>query len=288
MNASVLCYGTALLVSCACVLRAQTGTASAPAAPATSSGVELGDFRAAQFVDSDGNTLSYRILLPEDYDRARRYPLVLFLHGAGERGADNQRHLVHVARLFLDPTHRREHPAIVVAPQCPADRYWVDLSIRRKLYAREPQDFSEVFAPPVPELVLVKKLLDQTMIEQSVDPDRVYVTGLSMGAFGTYELLARWPETFAAAVAVCGGGNIEVTKRYAPHAAVWITHGDEDPIVPVQFSRDLYAALKRHGADVKYTEFRGVKHDAWVPTYATPDLFTWMFSKSRKLRPTTR
>lgn len=234
-----------------------------------------------EFQGSDGGSLPYRILFPEGAQEGQRYPLVLFLHGAGERGSDNRKQLIHGGSLFLDPEVRKAYPAIVVFPQCPEDAYWVDLRIRARLYAKEKQDFREVFAPPMPQLVRVFELVEKLIAEQPVDPDRVYIMGLSMGALGTYETLARRPDLFAAAVAICGGGNLEATERYADRVAVWITHGDEDPIVPVEYSRNLYAALSERGAEVKYTEFPGVGHDAWTPTLAMPDLLPWLFSHRR-------
>ncbi len=125
-------------------------------------------------------------------------------------------------------------------------------------------DFREVYAPPVRILELVAELVEETTKTEQIAPGKRYVMGLSMGSFGTFELLARWPAMFAAAVAICGGGNVSVVDRYAAHAAVWITHGSLDDIVSAEFSRRMFHALKNAGADVRYTEFEGVNHNEWI------------------------
>lgn len=248
------------------------------------------DYERAVFEDTAGGRLPYRILRPSGAEPGRRYPLVLFLHGAGERGEDNERHLKFGGPLFSDPKTREQYPAIVVFPQCrkegEKEGYWVDIDIRRKLYAREEQAFEEVFAPPMPELQRVMDLVDHLAATEPVDADRMYVMGLSMGALATYETLARWPGKFAAAVAICGGGNVEATERYAKRTPIWITHGTLDEIVPVEYSRRLHRALLERGAEVKYTEFAEAKHDAWTPTLAMPELLPWLFSH-RKPSDTT-
>ena len=233
------------------------------------------------FLSESGDSLPYRILFPEDYGPQQSYPLVLFMHGAGERGIDNEKQLTHGSQLFLDSLNRKQYPAIVVFPQCPVDGYWIDINIRKKLYAKEDLDFKEVYGEPSKQLRWVMELVTEISETENVDKQRRYVMGLSMGSFGTFELLARWPGVFSAAVAICGGGNVAVTDRYFDQTAVWITHGDKDDIVAVQFSKRVYEALKAKGGDVRYTEFAGVNHNAWDATFATPDLLEWLFSKSK-------
>ncbi len=218
------------------------------------------------FISADGDTLLYRILYPENYDvdHHKKYPLLLFLHGAGERGSDNQKQLVHGASLFLEPVMRKEFPAIVVFPQCPAGSSWANY---RKIMNEEEGTFSDEVYPPTAPMALVMALHDQLVKKERVNKDRLYVMGLSMGGFGTFDILARKPETFAAAVPICGGGNPGLARRYASHTALWITHGAQDNVVPVENSRRMYQALKELGADVRYTEFPDAGHNAWDATF---------------------
>ena len=236
-------------------------------------------FEKKTFVSEGGDSLNYRILYPEEYDGTKAYPLVLFLHGAGERGNDNEKQLTHGADLFLDPENRKKFPAIVAFPQCPEDLYWIDIAIRSKL--RDNPDFKESIKSPSEELALVNELVDHIEETESVKSNQRYIMGLSMGAFGTFETLGRWPEKYAAAIAICGGGNLSLTKNYADHTALWITHGAKDDVVPVTLSRRIYRALKEQGSDVRYTEFPDANHNAWDPTFALPELLPWLFSNRK-------
>ncbi len=232
------------------------------------------------FVNEKGDSLQYRIMYPDNYDEKQEYPLILFLHGAGERGNDNESQLIHGADFFLE--NRSDYPAIVVFPQCPEDRYWINIDLREKLYNGEDLDFIENKEAPSLETMLLKQLLDSIIANESLDEKRLYLMGLSMGGFGTFDMLGRWPETFAAAVAICGGGNVALTEAYAPYTALWITHGAQDNVVPVRYSRRVYQALKKHGAAVKYTEFPEANHNAWDPTFEMSELMPWLFSKSKQ------
>lgn len=233
------------------------------------------------FVSEKEDSLHYRILFPENYEKDKEYPLVLFLHGAGERGNDNEIQLTHGSKLFLEPENRKNFPAIVIFPQCPEDKYWIDISIREKLGGKGDPDFQESVKYPSEELATVHELIDQTIKKEQVNEKQVYVMGLSMGGFGTFETLARWPEKYAAAVAICGGGNIALTEKYAANTAIWITHGAKDEVVPVELSHRVFHALKEQGADVRYTEFPEADHNAWDPTFAMPELLPWLFSNSK-------
>lgn len=232
-----------------------------------------------EFINSNGDTLLYRILLPPNYAKDQQYPMVLFLHGAGERGADNERQLTHGADLFLE--NRDTYPAIVVFPQCPEDKYWIDLSIRNELRGEGDPDFSQSIHSPSEILSVVNELADDILNKMSVNHSQVYIMGLSMGSFGTFETLGRWPDKYAAAVAICGGGNLELAKNYADNTSLWITHGAKDDVVPPILSQRIYAKLKELGADVKYTEFENANHNAWDPTFAMPELLPWLFSNTK-------
>ncbi len=249
------------------------------AAPAIAQTMER--YQSASIADKEGNSLPYRILFPEDYDKTKKYPLILFLHGAGERGDDNMKQLTHGGNLFLEDSFRKAFPAIVVFPQCPEDKYWINISIREELFGNGNPDFHQSLAPPTPELLLTQQLVDQVIRTEAVDVNRLYVMGLSMGSFGTFEILGRWPERYAAAVAICGGGNLEMAKNYSKTTAVWITHGAQDDVVPYVLSERVYQVLKEQEAEVRFTLFPEANHNAWDPTFELPGLMQWLFSHSK-------
>ncbi|MEL6945803.1 MAG: prolyl oligopeptidase family serine peptidase, partial [Bacteroidota bacterium] len=205
-------------------------------------------FEKRNFTSLEGTTLPYRILYPENYDESKSYPLLLFLHGAGERGNDNEAQLKHGAQLFLESENRVKYPAIVVFPQCPKEDYWARVERNR-----EKKEWKyPFFEKPTNALGAVIELLDQLIRKESVDTDRIYIAGLSMGGMGTFELLSRRPDLFAAATPICGGGNLLMTERYARNTDFWIFHGDEDVVVPVDLSRNMYKRLQNLGATAKY------------------------------------
>lgn len=235
-----------------------------------------GEYEKNVYVSSRGDSLRYRLLRPEIEKTGEKYPLVLFLHGAGERGDDNRRQLTHGGQLWLNPVNRMEHPAFILAPQCPADGYWAYMSRPKSFDPDEMPVPSEM--PPV--FKTLKELLDTLMEMPQVDKDRIYIMGLSMGGMATYDMVSRYPEIFAAAVPICGTVN---PKRL--HAAkdvkFRIYHGDADNIVPVEGSRMAYRTLKSAGADVIYKEFPGVNHGSWTPAFNDPELINWLFMQKK-------
>jgi len=241
---------------------------------------DLSLFQKKVFSSKNGQ-LNYRILYPENYNASKKYPILLFLHGAGERGNDNEKQLIHGANLFLDPVNREKYPAIVLFPQCPEGKSWASLDIRmgeggRKIYNRtsgtEPGEMA----------LLLDGLLKDVAKNTKADRKRFYIMGLSMGGFGTLEMLYLYPDVFAAAVPICGGHLTDLASVYARKVPVWLFHGGKDSVVPVEFSRDLYAKLKELGAEVQYTEFPDANHDSWTSTFATPELLPWIFSHKKK------
>jgi predicted peptidase len=226
----------------------------------------------AQYFSDGSDTLSYRILYPLDYDTSQKdYPLLVFLHGSGERGNDNEAQLTHGAQLFIDSLAK--YPAIVVFPQCPKEGYWAEV---------EWNDNGEDIQFPFyekgrPSLEMVIALIDQLKANERIDEERLYLGGLSMGGFGTFDLLARLPNTFEAAIPICGGGNPLLAPLYASNTRLWIFHGEADSVVPVGLSRKMYQALKEAGADVKYTEYTDVDHNSWDNAFAEPGFFEWLF-----------
>ncbi len=227
------------------------------------------------FRNAEGETLPYRLFVPRGYDRAKKYPLILFLHGAGERGSDNEAQLKHagVLRLVSDEVAAK-HPAFLVAPQCPEEDTWGGLP-------SGPEPDFKAADEPSKAMRLTMALLDALDKEYSIDPGRRYVTGLSMGGFGSFDLCARRPKDIAAAMPICGGGDTTTAKDMR-QIAFWVFHGGADPEVPSAFSQKMVEALKEAGAKVKYTEYPRVGHDSWTPAYKEPELAEWLFSQHRE------
>ncbi|MEO6916293.1 MAG: prolyl oligopeptidase family serine peptidase [Chitinophagaceae bacterium] len=231
----------------------------------------------------DGSTLNYRIMYPENYSAQKKYPVLLFLHGSGERGSDNEAQLKHGGSLFLNDTSRREFPAIVIFPQCPNDSAWSRISSRPDSTSLSGRRIDLRFqSTPTTPAKLAKLLLDSLITSNLADPKKMYVGGLSLGGFGTFDMIERYPDFFAAAVPICGGGDTTTADRFARKTSVWIFHGDADKSVDVKNSREYFAALKKRNADVKYTEYPGVGHNSWDNAFQDKTLLPWLISKSRK------
>ena len=196
----------------------------------------------------------YLIFLPRDYKPAgKRWPLILFLHGAGQRGSDLELVKEHgVAKIV---GQRPDFPFIVVSPQCPADGWWT----------------TDVLAT----------LLDEVEKKYRVDKKRIYLTGLSMGGFGTWNLAMEQPDRFAALVPICGRGNPLLVHRIK-HLPIWVFHGAKDKVVPLSNSIDMVRALRKHGAKPKFTIYPDAAHDSWTRTYENPRLYEWMLKFSRR------
>lgn len=232
----------------------------------------------AQFVPAsfqvEGSRLPYQVLYPEGYDSSKRYPLIVFLHGAGERGDDNEKQLIH-GKQFLIDNFSTKYPAIVIAPQCPANDYWTNV---RRNEMNGKSSFTFGYSDNASQsMQLLTQLVGFWLSSGNVDLSRVYVGGLSMGGMCTFELLWRMPYVFAAAFPICGGSSLDKMPLYAKNTAVWIFHGSADGVVPVEFSRNAANELKRLGCDVKYTEYEGVNHNSWDDTFKNNELAGWLF-----------
>lgn len=227
---------------------------------------------------SEGDTLPYRILLPENYKPAKKYPFVFFLHGAGERGNDNEKQLVHGAKLFLKEDVRKQFPAIVVFPQCPQQSYWSNVDFKMNEGKR---DFSfRADGEPTLGMKLAQQLLYQLFNNYKIDKKKVYVGGLSMGGMGTFEIVGRNPKLFAAAIPICGGGE-PATAPKMKKVKWWVFHGAKDDVVPPALSEKMVEALKQAGASVKFSLYPGANHNSWDPAFAEPDLLPWLFKQRR-------
>lgn len=235
------------------------------------------EFEKKVFRTASGDVLNYRLLRPENAQENEKYPLVIFLHGAGERGSDNEKQLFHGSQMWLDPVNRKEYPAYVLFPQCPENYYWAyverpSVFLSKKMLA----DF-----PISPIMVVLKQLIDSYLSLPQIDKNRVYIIGISMGAMGVYDMTVRYPEIFAAAIPICGIVNPKRLEA-AKEVKFRLFHGDADNIVPPLGSRRAYKALKKAGADVQYIEFPGVGHESWKQAFELPDFMKWLFFQKKE------
>ena len=219
----------------------------------------------------DGSKLPYRWYFPKDVAPDSQVPLLIFLHGAGERGDDNQKTLVHGAKDFVSHTYQDGRPFAVLIPQCPEGDKWANVDWTADSHVLQED--------PTPSLALLVQVLDNLMAEGRIDPKRVYVTGLSMGGFGTWDLLSRYPDRFAAAAPICGGGDPSpaVVRKFSK-VPLWVFHGGKDEVVKPARSREMIEALEAIGAEPRYTEYPDAGHDSWTRTYANPEFADWLFS----------
>jgi predicted peptidase len=196
--------------------------------------------------------MNYLLYLPKDYEKQESWPLLLFLHGSGERGDDLELVKVHGPPKLI--SQGKEFPFIVVSPQCPKDRWW--------------------------EPIELLALLDEVSSKYKVDADRISVTGLSMGGFGSWRLAFHAPNRLAAIAPVCGGGEKYWAKQFA-HLPVWAFHGGKDTGVPLERSQIMIDELKKNGATPKLTIYPEAGHDSWTETYDNPKLYEWLLEQRR-------
>lgn len=201
------------------------------------------------------NSQGYRYLLykPSSKPSKGKWPLLVFLHGRGERGSNLNLVKKHGPAKIVES---KDLPFIIASPQCPRTDLWWK-----------------------PEIVT--GLVDDLLQKHIIDPDRVYLTGLSQGGFGTWATAAQYPKKFAAVAPICGGGKREWAKKYGS-LPIWNFHGDADKVVPVRLSRVMVEAIKKAGGQVKHTEYPGAGHDSWTKTYRNPKLYEWFLSHSKK------
>jgi predicted peptidase len=196
--------------------------------------------------------MGYLLYLPKDYDTKESWPLVLFLHGSGERGDDLELLKKHGPPKLI--SEGKDFPFIVVSPQCPQSQSW--------------------------RAIELTALLDEVTRTQKVDQDCIYVTGLSMGGFATWELAAFTPERFAAIAPICGGGDPGWTRRFT-HLPTWAFHGAKDKGVPVERTQEMIHALTKDGGTPKLTIYPEAEHDSWTETYNNPEFYEWLLAQKR-------
>lgn len=235
-----------------------------------------------QYFVNGEDTLPLRILTPKNFSFQKKYPLVIVLHGAGERGSDNEKQLVWGSTLFLDSANRTNYPAIVVFPQCPENMWWSPL--KRGVDQKDSLgNFRVQSSQPITKpLQQVLNFIDTLIAAGRVDPKRVYVGGLSMGGMGTFDLITRRPNLVAAAFPICGAGDPTMINKCRKTLPLWIFHGADDTVVPVAQSRLMVNLLKEQIPPVKYSEYPGVGHDSWKNAFAEPGLLPWLFAQRKK------
>lgn len=218
-------------------------------------------------------TFRYLFLRPKSVEPGKKYPLILFLHGAGERGNDPELLKKHFLPAITSDEFRDKFPCFVVAPQCRTGVWWSKLPEGGTRVSPTQTD------EPGDQLKMALQCVDDVVREFPVDPNRMYLTGISMGGYGSWDLAMRQPNRWAAVVPICGGGDETKADRLV-NVPIWAVHGDADPAVPVERSRKMIEAIKKAGGDPKYTELPGVAHDSWTQTYADPNgLLAWMFEQ---------
>jgi predicted peptidase len=217
----------------------------------------------------DGERIPYRLLSPAVVEKGRKYPLILFLHGAGERGSRNERQLIHGSKGILQYAKTYGRNFFFLAPQCPEKQRWVEVDWKLSSH-RMPEK-------PSKPMKHVMELMNQIMREHPVDRARIYVCGLSMGGFGTWDLLMRQPELFAAAMPICGGGDVNGVSLIR-HIPIWAFHGALDQTVSPERTRKMVRALQAVGGLITYTEYPEAHHNSWTRTFQNPDVWDWLFA----------
>lgn len=258
---SVVVRGVLLGSACAAVLMIGLSAGGCQSAKATQRGLAVSEQVQTGFIpkviDVGGRSYRYAVWVPPEYTNERAWPAILFLHGKGECGDDGVLHTkVGLGKAISENPER--FPAVVIMPQMPVGSQWVQ--------------------PGMQTLALAT--LDAAEHEYRIDSKRIVLTGLSLGGFGTWALGAKEPERFCALAPVCGGGdpaNAPVLARLP----IWCFHGDSDPVVPVERSRQMVVAVKVAGGSVQYSEFPGVQHNSWDPAYGDAAVIAWMLAQHR-------
>lgn len=227
------------------------------------------EFVARIFTGASGTEMPYRLFIPDDYDPSISYPIIMYLHGGAGAGNDNLKQIsggnTNGTHVWITSENQKNYPCFVIAPQLLGFNRWNDPdSIRLSLYAQLSVD-----------------LLEALKKEFNIDQGRVYLTGQSRGGYGTWDVITKRPDLFAAAVPLCGGGNPRAVEAIR-NLPVWAFHGALDTTVPVENSRKMVDALRSIGGNIKYTEYPDVEHSVWHKAYFEPELITWLFAQKRQ------
>lgn len=229
-------------------------------------------FSYQKYKNANGDSLLYRFLFP-DNDPTMNYPLVIFLHGAGERGNDNEAQLKWGVLNFASDENLKLHPAFVIAPQCPLNQTWANTKSGKI-------DDITLQSTPTKSMQLLMELIAEVIKKFHVDTNRIYITGLSMGGFGTFDALERYPHFFAAAVPVCGSGDASKAASIA-HVPLWMFGGADDPTVHPALLYNMINALVKAGAHPGFTQYPSVGHFSWIAAYSDKMIIEWMFRQHK-------
>ena len=225
---------------------------------------------------ADGKTLPYRLHVPAKPEPGRMYPLVVHMHGVGSWGTNNVDQIRTGGADFISWAKRHGKEYVFIAPQTPKRHKWVDTTWKSTK--------STMKATPTPSLRMAMEIIDDALTRYPIDRDKVFVMGISMGGYATWELLQRRPELFAAGLPCCGGGDVAQAPRLTD-ISIWAFHGSNDRAVPVCRSRDMVAAIKAAGGGkIHYREYNGRGHNVWTLAFSDDKVFEWLFSQCRNRR----
>ncbi|MEH7494766.1 chitobiase/beta-hexosaminidase C-terminal domain-containing protein [Neobacillus niacini] len=236
---------------------------------------------ASKFLSFEYESMPYRLYVPENYNPTKSYPLVLFLHGGGERGDDNMRHITanDGAVVWAAPENQAKHPAFVLAPQArnvPDGGFTVTRDSNNIVNLSRVFEFSS-------DLQKAYEILQKVRDNYNIDSNRLYSTGLSQGGFGTFNLNIAYPDLFAAMVPIAGGADPNKVKAIT-NKPIWAFHAEDDAVIPVSFTRNAIEALRNTGGNPIYTEYPSelkYNHGSWVPAYENKEMIEWVFKQSK-------
>jgi predicted peptidase len=223
-------------------------------------------------------SIPYRILYPEDFSTDKQWPLVFFLHGAGERGTDNERQLIHGAQMFIDSAS--SYPAIVIFPQCTENDWWANNSTGEIHPNGFPPFKSTSFDTVNPSMDVLESLIEHWYSTDFIDKKRIYICGISMGAMGTNQLLAKFPDRFAAGISIAGIAPLYFSEELS-QTPVWVFHGKMDEVVNVNHSKEYIRKVEQYSDQHLLTLYDSVNHDSWNRAFEEKELLAWLFGKKK-------
>ena len=225
-------------------------------------------FRKQVYTDKQGNKMPYRLFVPANYDPGQKYALIFWLHGGNGRGSDNLKQISggneNGTHVWTTPANQAQLRALVLAPQCPEERFWSE---------PETNGIS-------PQLQMALDILASVQKEFSIDPDRIYLAGQSMGGLGVWALLQSQPDRWAAALVLCAFDNFTNPKAMA-RVPLWVFQGDADMVVPANLVRQMVKDLNKSGVRPRYSEYHNAGHDVWERVFVEPDLVSWLAAQKR-------
>ena len=265
--------GAAVLLLTACAGSHEAAQGSEQSLQATALDAPQGVYNSYTFKSSNGQLLPYRLLTPLGYNPGLRYPMIVWLHGSGEMGTNNQQ-LGNGTEVFTASDNLTKYPVVILVPQCPLSDRWSNMSS-----AVAPGNL-RMSANPTRTAASVFELVAAVKTQLNIDPSRVTLAGLSLGAFGVYDWIARRQDLFTAALPMSGGGDTTQARKLV-HTPLWDFHGSSDGVVGVAHSRVMIAAIRAAGGSPKYTEIPGGGHGPWSPIIAQADVLAWLVTGGR-------